>query len=125
MATGGESNGDNTPASTTKLTAKDSVPKLHPVKKQSIDLTSSDNRNSSNRRKSLTIAPPSPNMRRRLSRPFDNIAEESEALHVSPLAKIIWFAKQGLWQALDSFLDKLFQEGGKIQLRFDSDLLSV
>ena len=62
--------------------------------------------------------------RSRSPRPFEHIAEESEGIEVPPVGKIAWFAKQGLWQALDAFLEKLFQEN-KVQLRFDPELLPV
>ena len=62
--------------------------------------------------------------RSRSPRPFEHIAEESEGIEVPPVGKIVWFAKQGLWQALDAFLEKLFQEN-KVQLRFDPELLPV
>ncbi|XP_065062546.1 serine/threonine-protein phosphatase 6 regulatory ankyrin repeat subunit A-like isoform X2 [Rhopilema esculentum] len=60
--------------------------------------------------------------RSRSPRPFEHITEESEGIEVPPVGKIVWFAKQGLWQALDAFLEKLFQEN-KVQLRFDPELL--
>ena len=118
-------NDENVPPSATKLPSKETVPKSHQVKKQSTVLSPNDARTSSYRRRSLALAPSSSNTRPRTPRPFDNITEEQENLQVSPLGKIVWFAKQGLWQPLDAFLDKLSQEASKIQLKFDPELLLV
>ena len=117
--------GDNLPLPTAKLSSKETAPKQNPTKKPSIVLNSNDVRANSHRRRSSALAPPSPGLRPRSPRTFDNINEDSENLQVPPLGKIVWFAKQGLWQALDTFLDKQFQENSKIQLKFDPELLAV
>lgn len=109
------------------LVSKDPELKIPITKKQSVALSPQDAKTNSSiyRRKSSTYAPQSQTGRSRASRPSDNITEEPDGLQVPPVGKIVWFAKQGLWQALDSFLDKLFQESNRVQLKFDPDLLSV
>ena len=112
----------NIKTSAINTAVKDHEPKISIVKKQSVVLSPNDART---RRKSSAYAAAPPNLRSRSPRPFDNITEESDSIHVPPVGKIVWFAKQGLWQALDSYLDKMCQESSKIQLKFDPELLSV
>ena len=63
-------------------------------------------------------------IRSKSPRQFDNINEDGEGIQVSPIAKVIWFAKQGVWTALDALLDKLLLED-KSELKFDQELLPV
>lgn len=125
MLTDDVANGENVPTSATKLSSKETVPKSYPVKKQSTGLSPNDARTNSHRRRSMALNPPSPSLRPRSPRPFDSITEDQEGLQVSPIGKIVWFAKQGLWQPLDVFLDKLSQETSKIQMKFGPESLVV
>ncbi len=63
-------------------------------------------------------------IRSKSARQFDQISEDGEGIQVSPSAKIIWFAKQSVWAALDALLDKLLLED-KFELKFDRELLPV
>ena len=111
----------------TKTDSKTQEPNVTSNKRLSVVLNPNDVRNigpNGQRRRSVIYAPPSPSKRHRSPRPSLSHPEEADGIQVPATGKIVWFAKQGLWQALDSFLDKLFQEE-KIKLNFDPELLPV
>eukprot|EP00794_Sanderia_malayensis_P004801 gene4801-5428_t len=66
------------------------------------------------------------------SRQFDETSSFSEdergnvggeGIQASQHARIVWFAKQGNWTALDTLLEKLLRDGDKVELHFDPELL--
>lgn len=124
-----ESITSKSPVKTSEIKADSKVqePIVPSNKRLSVVLNPNDVRHigtNGQRRRSVIYAPPSPSKRHHSPRPSLSHLGETDGIQVPATGKIVWFAKQGMWQALDSFLDKLFQ-GEKIKLKFDPELLPV